>query len=76
MSACRGRPTKADGSIAQSGSRTGRHSSGSCSHSAATALRSGMKRDRILNFMSKNELLDWAAYLRDTQGRAAESIEK
>jgi histidinol phosphatase-like PHP family hydrolase len=34
-------------------------------YALATALLAGIRRDRILNFMSRDELLNWAAKVRD-----------
>ena len=38
-------------------------------YALAAALLAGIKRDRILNFMSRDELLTWAAKVRDTNVR-------
>jgi hypothetical protein len=35
-------------------------------YSVAGALKAGIKRERILNFMSANDLEAWAASLRET----------
>jgi len=35
-------------------------------YSAASALIAGVRRDRILNFMSLNELIQWAETLRES----------
>jgi DNA polymerase (family 10) len=40
-------------------------------YSAAAALIAGMPRDRILNFLSRDELLEWAATVREQPGMAA-----
>ena len=40
-------------------------------YSAAAALIAGVRKDRILNFMSRDALLDWAGTIREWQGRAA-----
>lgn len=40
-------------------------------YSAAAALIAGIPHDRILNFLSRDELLHWAAGIRDRQLRAA-----
>jgi histidinol phosphatase-like PHP family hydrolase len=40
-------------------------------YSAAAALLAGLRRDRILNFMSRDELLAWSAQVRENQARAA-----
>ena len=40
-------------------------------YSAAAALMAGVRKDRILNLMSRDALLDWAAGVRERQGRAA-----
>ncbi len=40
-------------------------------YSAAAALIAGISRDRILNFLSRDELLKWAAGVRESQLRAA-----
>ncbi len=40
-------------------------------YSAAAALRAGIRPDRILNFMSKDELLQWTAGVRENARRAA-----
>jgi hypothetical protein len=37
-------------------------------YSVAGALRAGIKRERILNFMSANDLQAWAASLRANYG--------
>jgi histidinol phosphatase-like PHP family hydrolase len=40
-------------------------------YSAAAALIAGIPRDRILNFLSRDELLEWAATVREQPGIAA-----
>jgi len=40
-------------------------------YSAASALIAGVPRDRILNFMSLNELIQWAETLRESPPSAA-----
>ncbi len=40
-------------------------------YSAAAALIAGLRKDRVLNFMSRDELLDWATAVRERHGRAA-----
>ncbi len=40
-------------------------------YSAAAALIAGIPKARVLNFMSRDELLGWAATVREMQGRAA-----
>jgi histidinol phosphatase-like PHP family hydrolase len=40
-------------------------------YSAAAALMAGVKRDRILNFMSRDELIAWAQNVREGHARAA-----
>lgn len=40
-------------------------------YSAAGALIASVPKDRILNFMSRDELLEWAASVRENQGLAA-----
>lgn len=40
-------------------------------YSAAAALIAGIPRERILNFMSRDELLQWTAQVRQSQQRAA-----
>jgi histidinol phosphatase-like PHP family hydrolase len=40
-------------------------------YSAAAALIAGIRKDRILNFMSRDELLAWSAEVRDSSRRAA-----
>jgi DNA polymerase (family X) len=42
-------------------------------YSAAAALKAGISRDRILNFMSPDELLSWTEGLREGKGRARKS---
>ena len=38
-------------------------------YALAAALLAGIKRDRILNFMSRKELLNWAANVRQGSAR-------
>jgi DNA polymerase (family 10) len=40
-------------------------------YSAAAALIAGVAKDRVLNFMSRDELLQWVASLREKTARAA-----
>jgi DNA polymerase (family 10) len=40
-------------------------------YSAAAALIAGIRKDRILNFMSRDELLAWSGQLRESSRRAA-----
>ena len=40
-------------------------------YSAAAALKAGIRPDRILNFLSLDELLSWAAQVRGQHARAA-----
>jgi hypothetical protein len=41
-------------------------------YALAAALLAGIKRDRILNFMSRDELLSWAANVRHNNVRRKE----
>lgn len=40
-------------------------------YSAAAALMAGLPKNRVLNFMSRDELLEWASTIREKHGRAA-----